>query len=141
MIRTDLPTIETTRSGASARPSTDRWTCDDDSYWGIVAGADTGARPTRSRETARPAPVRRRPVVRDARRPHGGGIEYDGRTAGVSRAPHGSRPARGIASVVAVVLVTAASALGLVGVANLRAADVPPQPSVVEQLDLGVSPR
>ncbi|MBY6362108.1 hypothetical protein [Rhodococcoides corynebacterioides] len=52
-----------------------------------------------------------------------------------------SRPVRGLASVAAVVLVTAATALGLVGVANLRAVDVPPQPTVVEQLDLGVSPR
>lgn len=137
MISTELQTVRGARVGAISRPSVDRWTCDDESYWGSVATAERVAAPAPRRS----APVRRRAVSRDVRRPHAGAVEYVGHSVGVSRAPHVSRPVRGLASVAAVVLVTAATALGLVGVANLRAADVPPQPTVVEQLNLGVSPR
>lgn len=39
---------------------------------------------------------------------------------------------------VAVALITAVSALGLVGLANMRSADAPTQPSVSQQIDAGV---
>ena len=137
MISTELQTVRGARVGATSRPFTDRWTCDDESYWGSATVTEEVAAPAPRRS----APVRRRPVSRDVRRPHAGAVEYTGRSVAVSRVPHVSRPVRGLASVAAVVLVTAATALGLVGVANLRAVDVPPQPTMVEQLDLGVSPR
>jgi hypothetical protein len=37
-----------------------------------------------------------------------------------------------------VALITAVSVLGLVGLANMRSADVPAQPSISEQVEMGV---
>ncbi|KQU02866.1 hypothetical protein ASG56_18630 [Rhodococcus sp. Leaf7] len=132
--RSDVLTIDTARSIDLDSPVSDRWTCDDESYWGQVPARTHGA----STQTRGRTPVRRRTAPRDSSRPDAGATDYRRRSPGVSQVEHRTRRSHGFASMVAVALITAVSALGLVGLANMRSADAPTQPSVSQQIDAGV---
>ncbi|MGB3773268.1 MAG: hypothetical protein WBF79_11945 [Rhodococcus sp. (in: high G+C Gram-positive bacteria)] len=133
MTRSDVLTVGTARSIGTETPIASRWTCDDETYWGTstttpsVSSGVTGDRTT----------LRRSPAPRDSRRPHAGAVDYRRRSTGVSRVEHAPRRRHGFASMVAVSLITAVSALGLVGLANMRAVEAPSQPSVSQQVELG----
>lgn len=132
MTRSDLLTVGTARTVDSIAAGSTRWTCDDESYWTTVTSPSTAPVPARTAG-------RRAPTVRDSRRPDAGSVEYLRRSNGVSQVEHGTRQGHGVASAVAVALITAMSVLGLVGLANVRAADAPVQPSVSQQADMGVT--
>ncbi|MBY6541016.1 hypothetical protein HQ325_20305 [Rhodococcus sp. BP-349] len=134
MTRSDLLTVGTARSIDMHAPGRTRWTCDDDSYWGVTDRA-AGSTMTDLRERTT---VRRSPAPRDSRRPDGGAVDYRRRSNGVSQVEHRTRRGHGFATSVAVALITAVSALGLVGLANMRSAAVPAQPSVSQQAEMGV---
>lgn len=131
MTRSDLLTARTARTAGAetvaGRPLT----------WANASNMRTSSGPASSVAVldAPAREVRRRNSRRDPLRPDAGAVDYVRRSPGVSQTPHEEREGFGIAKSVGVALITAVSALGLVGLANLSAGEVPAPAAVSVQMD------